>query len=163
MRLWHKDLISVLPRQQLLSQWRECCCIIRNIAVNGTPNHLLVNKIMNYPLSHFYKYTILVIVEMLSRGYKIHQNSINSYDHNVEIVISKYNFIFKYKNLEEVQKEADKLSELNLFDSWHNKRYLTQCFYNLQEKADCGGISDVEYSKLYQYYRYILQSTLRVI
>jgi uncharacterized protein (TIGR02328 family) len=32
MRLWHKDLISVLPRQQLLGQWRECCLIARNIA-----------------------------------------------------------------------------------------------------------------------------------
>lgn len=25
MRLWHKDLIPYLPRQQLLGQWRECC------------------------------------------------------------------------------------------------------------------------------------------
>ena len=39
MRLWHKDLISVLPRQQLLGQWRECCLIARNIAEKNTPNH----------------------------------------------------------------------------------------------------------------------------
>ena len=41
MRLWHKDLIPYLPKQQLISQWRECCCIAKNIADNGTPNHLL--------------------------------------------------------------------------------------------------------------------------
>lgn len=29
MRLWHKDLIEVLPRQQLLGQWRECCAIAK--------------------------------------------------------------------------------------------------------------------------------------
>ena len=50
MRLWHKDLITVLPRQQLMAQWRECCCIIKNITEKGTPNHLLVNKIMNYDI-----------------------------------------------------------------------------------------------------------------
>lgn len=63
MRLWHKDLIQILPKNQLLSQWRECCCIARNIAVNGTPNHILVNKIMDYGIAHFYSYTKLVYLE----------------------------------------------------------------------------------------------------
>lgn len=27
MRLWHKNLITVLPREQLVSQWRECSAI----------------------------------------------------------------------------------------------------------------------------------------
>ena len=49
MRCWHKDLISVLPKQQLLGQWRECCLIAKNIAEQGTPNHILVNRIFNYP------------------------------------------------------------------------------------------------------------------
>ena len=34
MRLWHVDLIEVLPRKQLLSQWRECCCIARRVDKN---------------------------------------------------------------------------------------------------------------------------------
>ena len=46
MRLWHKDLIPYLPRQQLLGQWRECCCIAKSIHDKGSPNHLLVNKII---------------------------------------------------------------------------------------------------------------------
>ena len=70
MRLWHKDLIPVLPRQQLLSQWRECCCIARNIAVNGTPNHILVNPIMNYPNSHLDTYAKQVYAEIANREYK---------------------------------------------------------------------------------------------
>lgn len=53
MRLWHKDLIQILPKNQLLSQWRECCCIAKNIAIN----HILVNKIMDYGIAHFYSYT----------------------------------------------------------------------------------------------------------
>ena len=70
MRLWHKDLITVLPRQQLVSQWRECCCIARELAVNGTPNHLLVNKILGYPKHHFLKYAMLVAKEMERRDTK---------------------------------------------------------------------------------------------
>jgi hypothetical protein len=29
----------------------------------------------------------------------------------------------------------------DLFEGWHNDRYLLQCFYNLQEKYDCGGFT----------------------
>lgn len=79
MRLWHIDLIEVLPRQQLLSQWRECCCIARNIAVNGTPNHLLVNKVLEFDKSEFYSYSILVSNEMLHRGYKVDRSKFEKY------------------------------------------------------------------------------------
>lgn len=70
MRLWHKDLIPVLPRQQLLGQWRECCAIMSNIAKKGTPNHVLVNKVMDYNHDHFYTYALHVKDEMRKRGYK---------------------------------------------------------------------------------------------
>lgn len=126
MRLWHKDLIPVLPRQQLLAQWRECCCIARNIAVNDTPNHLLVNKILDYPLSHFRAYTNLIRREMLRKGYKCD--------------MSKFTTHLKcFEDLPSYDK---------LFSNWHNDRYLKQCFYNLQEKYDCGGISEDEWKKI---------------
>ena len=52
MRLWHKDLIKVLPNNQLIGQWRECCAIAVNIKNKGFPNHILVNRIMDYKRSH---------------------------------------------------------------------------------------------------------------
>lgn len=64
MRLWHKDLISVLPRQQLLGQWRELCVIMSNIAKKGTPNHMLVNKVMDYDPREFFAYANAVKMEM---------------------------------------------------------------------------------------------------
>ena len=70
MRLWHQDLLCVLPRQQLMGQWRECCLIAKNIAEKGKPNHILVNRIMDYSLSHFYFYAIAVRNEMNHRGYE---------------------------------------------------------------------------------------------
>ena len=127
MRLWHKDLIPVLPRQQLLSQWRECCCIARNIAVDGTPNHILVNQIMDYPREHFIAYTSLVRDEMLKRGYKCDGSRFTKW-------VGEWNKFTIYPN--------------EIFSGWHNDRYLKQCYYNLQEKADCGGISRAEWYKI---------------
>lgn len=127
MRLWHKDLIPYLPRQQLLAQWRECCCIARNIAVNGTPNHLLVNKILDYPLEHFYRYACEVSDELERRGY--HRD------------FSKFS---KWLPL-----ETCTVTYEDMFRDWHNQRYFYQCFNNLQEKYDCGGISDEEWKRIY--------------
>ena len=126
MRLWHKSLICVLPRKQLLSQWRECCCIAKNISVNGTPNHILVNKIIKYPMSHFYTYGLMVASIMDSRGYKCD--------------VGKFTHYFTYPH------ETNFVDTSSLFNGWHNERYRLQCYYNLQEKYDCGGISKKEWT-----------------
>lgn len=124
MRIWHKDLIRVLPRKQLLGQWRECCLIAKNIAEKGTPNHLLVNRIMEYPRSYFYSYGLYVYGELERRNYKAD--------------ISNFTRWFKPNMIETFDISY-------IFDDWHNSRYLAQCFYNLQEKYDCGGISEEEW------------------
>lgn len=35
-----------------------------------------------------------------------------------------------------------------LYSGWHNQRYLQQCYYNLEEKYDRGGINDDEWSTI---------------
>ena len=96
MRLWHYKLIPALPRQQLLSQWRECCCIARNIAVNGTPNHLLVNKILNYPIQHFITYSYLVANEMYRRGYKVDKSRFENYGFMLRNIITNKMYLHIY-------------------------------------------------------------------
>lgn len=130
MRLWHKDLIDSLPRKQLLGQWRECCAIIKNIKEKGTPNHLLVNKIMDYDLKHFYTYGLYVFIETEHRDYKCNLRKFDQYFKGGKII----------KTFDE------------LFEGWHNERYLDQCFYNLQEKFDCGGMSEEEWEKVSKKY-----------
>lgn len=132
MRLWHKDLIHVLPDKQLLGQWRECCAIASNIANKGTPNHILVNRIMDYPLEHFYRYAELVSIEMERLGFDVDFRKF--YDHIAELDFDPMNIV----------------SMDELFKGWHNKRYLLQCFYNLQEKYDCGGITVQEFANIYE-------------
>ena len=126
MRLWHKDIISVLPRQQLLGQWRECCCIASNISKNGSPNHILINKILEYPISHFYTYCMKVVDVMRSRGYKV----------NTDKFWKHFPLVKTYT------------IEKDMYQNWHNERYLRQCLYNLEEKYDCGGISESEWNLL---------------
>ena len=82
MRLWHKDLIPVLPRQQLVSQYREDNSIMKAIAENNTPNHVLVNRIMDYPIIHFAAYHSLVVAEMKKRGYQVRKDGIERFNNN---------------------------------------------------------------------------------
>ena len=127
MRLWHKDLIPVLPRQQLLGQWRECCLIARSIAQDGTPGHLLVNSVMDYPIEHFYAYALTVCREMNDRGYRCDFGRFTAW---IDLP------------------RGQDLGGLEIFPEWHNDRYLQQCFYNLQEKFDCGGIDTEDYDRI---------------
>ena len=131
MRLWHKDLVIALPRQQLLGQWRECCLIAKNIAETGSPNHLLVNPIMDYDLNHFVSYCRWVAACMNQRGWVADLDKIKKY-------IWKRHYWYSYANID----------LCDLFPGWHNQRYLQQCLANLEEKHDRGGISDEEWNLL---------------
>lgn len=136
MRLWHKKLINVLPRNQLLAQWRECCAILNNIYNKGTPNHILVNKILKYNINHFEYYCNLVIKEMKNRNYKISEKLIKENKKKIEelkLREGKYNI---------------KLDENELYKDWHNEKYLRQCYYNLEEKYDCNGIEKEDFKRI---------------
>ena len=126
MRLWHKDLIPLLPRQQLLGQWRECCLIAKNLAENGTPNHVLVNKVTEYPREHFVTYSAHVAHEMEKRGYRVDVDRFMKW-------LGEVNAFVRFGDI---------------FDGWHNDRYLAQCLANLQEKYDCGAVPEEDWKKI---------------
>ena len=130
MRLWHKDLIDVLPRQQLMGQWRECCLIARQISVLGRPNHILVNKIMDYPIEHFILYAENVYLEMKNRGYSCDFKKFMQY----------------FQECDAKQIRAETIDE-TIFHYWHDHNYLNVCYYNLKEKYDCGGVPEDEWQK----------------
>ena len=69
MRLWHYKLIPVLPKEMLVSQWRECIAIKRQWE-KGTLKHRLVSYIMNYEPECFISYVYLVTLEMCKRNIK---------------------------------------------------------------------------------------------
>ena len=128
MRIWHTALISVLPREQLVAQWRELSAIAGKIQLNGNPNHVLVNFVMDYDFDHFISYAYYIRQEMTARKYRT-MNSVWE-----KIVSLKPDW--KLLPLEEVYKKK------------MNEFYLTVCYYNLYEKYDCGmfdNFDDIEY------------------
>lgn len=128
MRLWHKDMIKNLPREQLVAQWRECSAIAGNIKLKGTPNHILVNKIMDYSFNHFISYSYYVREEMTRRGYRTMNNVWNK----ITSIADDYNI----------------LPQNELFPDWHNDTYWMICYYNLKEKWLCGGIKKEDWDKI---------------
>ena len=133
MRLWHKDLIKVLPREQLVAQWRELSAIAGAIQKNGTPNHILVNFVLNYSWNDFISYAYYVRQEMTNRGYR----TMSSVWDKITSVAADYNII----PFEEVYKE--KMDET----------YFKICFYNLYEKILCGGITEPDSSNIIKLFR----------
>lgn len=122
MRLWHTQLISVLPREQLVAQWRELSAIVGAIQKNGTPNHGLVNFVLNYSWNHFISYAYYVHQEITKRGYR---TSNKVWEKIISLTDEDYNIL----PIEEIYKQK--------MDDY----YLMICLYNLMEKIDCGIIT----------------------
>ena len=107
MRLWHYELIPYLPKSQLLAQWRELNSIFAK-----EDKHVLINYIYEYPKTHLWSYTELVLAEMFARDYNVR-------------TFDKMHHYF--------QNTPDDLIE-KPFDKHHDDLYLTICYYNLYEK-----------------------------
>lgn len=128
MRLWHKFLISALPREQLVAQWRELSAIAGSIQTRGTPNHILVNKVLDYDFDHFITYAKCVRDEMTKRGYRTMESVWN------KIVALKPNW--------------QPVDISLLYNNWMGNEYLHICYYNLLEKYRCGGIAQTDWEKI---------------
>ena len=75
---------------------------------------------------------------MRRRGYKVNEEK-----------LWKHKF-WKDGTVNELSKEV-------IYEGWHNYRYLRQCLFNLQEKADCGGISNEEWNKISKKFQKVLE------
>lgn len=127
MRLWHYKLIPVLPKEMLVSQWRECIAIKRQWE-KGTLKHRLVSYVMNHRKEIFYQYVEMIIWEMNRRCIKYQKK-----------------FVQEIKDF--CKKDINGLA-VSIRYHEHNDRYLKQCYYNLQEKADRGIIKKEEWQKI---------------
>ena len=45
--------------------------------------------------------------------------------------------------------DYQKIPHKEIFGNWHNNRYYEQCYYNLQEKYDCGGILSMSWERIH--------------
>lgn len=143
MRLWHKDLLPYLPTQQMVSQWRECCAIAAKLnSEEHSPGHILVNKILDYDPAHFNEYTNIVIEQFSLRGYSMADKSLQDWEKNYRGWVNWLKAELPWRVNDVMVPRED------VFSSWMNKRYLRQCYYNLEEKFDCGGIPEDEWDRV---------------
>ena len=137
MRLFHYALIPYLPELQFKGQLREVVSIMRDYRDKGTTNHLLINKVMEYPKGDLTSYFWLYKEEYYKR-YGIYKDDLTK-----EFVdFSKGDHFNPYP-----------------FKGWHNKEYLRVCMAILYEKHFFGvgksRISDAEWERLCEGYKQI--------
>lgn len=119
MRLWHKDLIPLLPRQQLLGQHRECCAL-RGKGW-GKP-HSTVNYVFAYRYNRLYLYHMKVLYELEKRGYHPAPEWFNPTYRGVTLGFDDTNFTYVG-------------GTANLDYPEHNQAYLVECLENLKGKG----------------------------
>lgn len=128
MRLWDYRLIPVLPNKMIVAEWRECIAIKRQWE-KGTLKHRLVSYVMDYDKNYFLTYVNIIFDELYNRNIKFQQKY---YDEIYEFCAEPYIDILYYPE--------------------HNDRYLKQCYYNLEEKADRGIISEEEWEPIQNFW-----------
>lgn len=130
MRLWHKDLIAVLPRDLLVRQWRDCIYTAENIYLKSVPDYILTNIVVNYPASHLNRYARTVYDLTQQYGFRCDWEDYTRwvFNANYDVPIDE------------------------IFDGWMNERYLTQCFYRLQERYDRGVITEEDWERIEKVY-----------
>lgn len=147
MRLWHKDLIPVLPDKWLVAQWRELSAISGRLNLVGSPQHALVNKLTQYEWQHFAEYTFRVYDELVKRGVHIQQKVYDKIISQSKKAFDKFTHrLIVYNDYQD------------LFYGWHTDRYLNQCFYNLQEKYDCGLLTHGQYLRIKEQVQKVLDN-----
>ena len=123
MRLWHKDLIKVLPQAHLVAQWRELSAIAGGIQKSGTPNHVLVNFVLDYDYDNFISYAYYIREEMTKRGIRT-MNTV-------------------WDKIVELKPEWTLLPLEKVYEQKMDDLYLKICYYNLYEKYLCGMFDDI--------------------
>ena len=117
MRLWHEQIIHLLPKNQLLGQHRECCALRGN---GWQKKHKIVDYVFSYSPYCLFIYHSVVMDEMEKRRYKV---SKEWRDKNYRGKRAE-----NYNNLEEKVLESPIYKE-------HNNEYLIECIENLRGKG----------------------------
>lgn len=129
MRLWHYVLLPVLPDKMLVAQRQEIVAIKRQWE-KGTLKHRLVSYVKEYDKAYFLSYTVRVVCEMVNRD-------------------TNYSDKLYFEIVDFCENSAKKdLHKLYDYPE-HDKIYLRECLYNLEEKARRGIISKDEWKKIY--------------
>lgn len=137
MRLWHHKLLKYLPELQFKGQLRETVAIMRDIRDRGKTNHILINRVMEYPRadlsSYFWDYDML---------------------YGERFGVQHKGYMQEFFDFSEYGEYSTRP-----FEGWHDDGYLRVCMANLYEKHIYGvgksRITDDEWAVLLDGYKAI--------
>ena len=142
MRLFHYALLPYLPELQFKGQLREIVLVMHQWRDEGKTNHLLINRVMQYPKSELEVYWIYYENEYERR----HGRKPNA----------KYSKEFRNFAAGSATLWPD---EEVVFEGWHTKEYLRMNMGNLAEKHFYGvgksRITDEEWERICEGYKTI--------
>lgn len=130
MRIWHKDLIDVLPDNLLSQLQNDCLTIIGNLLDFNSTGDDLCDRICEYPKTHFTTYCDEVTKEVMSREittqetHELIKEATAMHLHEITYPILSW-------------EDACYVTHQRLFEFWHSPRYLQQCLLILEEMYDC--------------------------
>lgn len=147
MRIWHTALLPYLPDLQFKGQLRELVAIMHDLRDKGTTNHILINKVMEYPKEDLFRYAVVYDAESLERyGKSIGEKIKREF---VEFCPNRHSYL-----------------SYNIFKGWHTREYLRSNMANLWEKHFMGvgksRITDEEWQRLCEGYKNITGEEYRI-
>ena len=138
MKVWHKNLIDVLPNALLIGQFRDICEIAKLIATKGKTSNPFIDPILDWPETHLWVYARYLQAEMEKRGFYCEWQRFETW-------MPRY--LTWSKELPDIK---------DLFKGWHNDRYGNQCFYALQERYDRGLMSKADWERIEQHGKIVI-------
>ena len=130
MRIWHYRLLPYLPELQFKGQLRELVAIMHDWRDKGKTNHILINRVMEYPRTDLASYFWDYNERYCKRFGKTHPKALKEF--------------FEFSDYKPYNPHP--------FEGWHDDGYLRVCMANLYEKHFYGvgksRISDEEWAVL---------------
>ena len=144
MRLWHWRLLPYMPEAQFKGQLRELIAVMRMLRDFNKTNHILINRVMEYPKADLYGYFMEYAVEYEKRYGK------------------------RPSCTDEFREFGEHEWTDCPFPGWHGKAYLRVCMANLYEKYMFGygpskaKITDEDWKRLTDGYKIITGEVYRL-
>ena len=136
-RLFHKDLITLLPDDLLIYQINDLISVAEHLMWTGLSGNIATSRVIQYPIEHLYTYFQFVYREAIKR--KLQQNvNIDEYREFFMAHLTKYASVDSFM---EVDYEY-------LYQGWMSPRYLQQCILVLEELYDNEQIELKDYFRL---------------
>ena len=134
MRIWHTELVPLLPTWLLEQQWEDCLEIAKNIALTGDPGDPMVYPVIEYDFHHLDFYCGMVQDALAKRDVKVTRHVLNRL---LKQAMERPRKVRRKQTVIQIPEQAS-----DVFRLWHTPHYFRQCFFRLEEMYDRGLITD---------------------